>query len=167
MTDTVNDVFRSGAIGAIIPPAPASPTAQTDNSGGPLNIRHIKRGHAFAHVTGRTDVTITSTSWVDVAPELIVRVATSDRPLLAEAACMALASSGTLYISLMLDGVEVSSASSGLCRAGASAVHLCPRWVASPGQGTHTISLAAKVSSGGSGTIYCANDVAVLAAREV
>ena len=72
MTDTVSDAFRSGSFGAIIPPAPASATAQSDNTGGPLNIRQIKRGHAFGVCTAAGDKTITSTSWVDVAQELIV-----------------------------------------------------------------------------------------------
>jgi hypothetical protein len=168
VTDTVNDVFRSGAIGAIIPPAPASPTAPSDNTGGPLNIRHIKRGHAFSYCTAAGDKTITGTSWAEVDPALSVRVATSDRPLLVEAGCLVASSAGTLFLSFLVDGVEVTGQAHGLTRNTSSTVNRhAIQWVATPGQGTHTIALAAKVSTSGSGTIYCADDVAVLAAREV
>lgn len=168
MTDTVSDAFRSGSFGAIIPPAPASATAQSDNTGGPLNIRQIKRGHAFGVCTAAGDKTITSTSWVDVAQELIVPLSTSERPIVIEAAFLAAASSGTLFVSLFIDSVEVTGAAHGLSRTTSSTPNRQALiWSAAPGPGRHTVSLCAKVSTSGSGTIYCADDVAVLAAREV
>ena len=168
MTDTVADIYRSGALVAALPPAPASSTAQSSNSGGPLNIRQIKRGHTFAVCTGANDKTITGTAWADVDPLLVATLSTSERPIIIEAAFLAAASSGTLYLSLRIDGVEVSGADNGLSRTGSSTVlrHGLV-WSAAPGAGNHTVSLCAKVSTSGSGTIYCADDVAVLAAREV
>lgn len=162
------DIFRSGALSTLIPPSPAQADAQSTNQGGPLNIRHIRRGHEFASVTGRSaNITVTGTSFAQVDQALAFTVESSDRPLLIDARLMALASTGTLFVTLLIDGLPVTPASSGLARAGSTAAHLCPTWVARPGTGAHRIALAAKVSAAGSGTIYCTNDVAVLTAREV
>jgi hypothetical protein len=162
------DIFRSGALATLIPPAPAERDAQTSNKGGPLNIRHIRRGHAFASLTGRaSNISVTSTSWAEPSTVLAFTLNTSERPLMIESRVRAGASSGTIYLTLLIDGIPVTPAKNGLCSAGSTALHLCPLWVASPGQGTHRISLAAKVSTSGSGTIHCVDDVAVLTAREV
>lgn len=164
MSDTVNDVFRSGAIGAVIPPAPASAFAQSDNTGGPLNIRHIKRGHTVATLTADGDQSISDSKWTDI---LQTQIATSDRPVVVEASCMAYASAGTVYVSFALNGNEVTDVDNGIARAGSTVLHLSPMWVINPGPGVHTVALCARVSTSGSGTIYCADDVIVLAAREV
>jgi hypothetical protein len=173
VTDTINDVFRSGALSAVIPPAPASPTAQTDNSGGPLNIRHIKRGHGFAVLTGRdANIQYSSTSWGDVAPELVLNISTSERPLFISATfSYEGGSSGETAFSFSVDNQEVTSRQYGLAAPFIASGVVLPytlQWVATPGPGTHRIALVAKLSSGaGLGTIYCVNDVAVLTAREV
>lgn len=164
MSDTVNDVFRSGAIGAVIPPAPASAYAQSENTGGPLNIRHIKRGHTVATRTADGDQSVSNSKWTDI---LSAPIATSDRPVLIEASCMGYASPGTVYVSFMLNGNEVTNVDNGIARAGSTVAHLAPVWVLSPGPGVHTVALCARVSTSGSGTIYCADDVIVLAAREI
>lgn len=164
MSDTVNDVFRSGAIGAVIPPAPASAYAQSENTGGPLNIRHIKRGHTVATRTADGDQTVDDSKWTAV---ISAPIATSDRPVLIEASCVAYASTGTVYVSFMLNGDEVTDVDNGIARAGSTVAHLSPLWVLAPGPGVHTVALCARVSTSGSGTIYCADDVVVLAAREI
>lgn len=167
MTDP-GDIFRSGALATLIPPAPASDLAQSSNQGGPLNIRHIRRGHAFVWLTARTsNRTITSTTWSDVDPALRFAIHCSGRPLLIEARVRANTSSGTIYLSIALDDAEVSRVPSGLDQVGATARMSPTLWVAEPTPGLHSVSLVAKVSASGSGTIYCVNDVAVLTAREV
>lgn len=171
MTDTVNDVFRSGALSAVIPPAPASATAQSDNTGGPLNIRHIKRGHAFASLTGVTgDLTFSESSWADLHPQLVVSIATSERPILMQANFMyARGSTTDIAFSFSINNQEVTGATNGLSYpyVVGSVVPLSIMWVAEPGPGTHRIAVVGQVIVGTSGTIYCANDVAVLAVREI
>lgn len=172
MTDTVNDVFRSGALSAVIPPAPASPTAQSDNTGGPLNIRHIKRGHAFASLTDVTgDITFSEQSWADVHPQLVVTIATSERPLLIQANFMYARDGGgsDLAFSFSVDNQEVTGATNGLSYPYivGGVVPISITWVAEPGPGTHRVALVSQVIVGTSGTIYCDNDVAVLAVREI
>lgn len=161
------DIFRSGALATLIPPAPAEALAQTSNKGGPLNIRHIRRGLATGVLTGRSaDKTITSETFDDVDYETTLTVSTSERPLLIEARLMAVAVTGTLYVTFSVNGSPVGG-SNGLCRVSTDDQMLSPMWILTPGQGTHRISLVAKVSPTDSGTIYCVGDVVVLTAREV
>lgn len=160
------DIFRSGSLSTLIPPAPAGPDAQTSNQGGPLNIRHIRRGYGVGVLTGRTaNKSITSETWQDVDYETAFSVATSDRPLLIEAR-LTCVSTGTMYVSLAVNG-NVVGGRNGLCRVGTTDEFLAPLWIATPDTGRHRISLVAKVAPTQSGTIYCVDDVAVLTAREV
>ena len=162
------DSARSGAFGASIPPSPARADAQSSNQGGPLNIRHIRRGHDFTALTGRSsNISVATTTWQEVSPSLALTVDTSERPLLAEARVTASVSTGALYLTILLDGRPVTSASNGLAYAGSTQATVAPMWVTIPGTGSHRISLAARVTTNTSGTIYCVNDVAVLTAIEV
>lgn len=160
------DIFRSGALATLIPPAPAEPDAQTSNQGGPLNIRHIRRGFAVTALTGRTDdKNITSDTWADVDYETTLTISTSERPLLIEAR-LTCVSTDVMYVSFLVNG-DVVGGRNGLCRVGTDDALLCPMWLMTPGTGTHRVSLVAKVAPSESGTIYCVDDVAVLTAREV
>lgn len=160
------DIFRSGALSTLIPPAPASADAQTSNQGGPLNIRHIRRGYNVGVLTERTaNKAITSDLWADVDHNLAFTVATSERPLLIEARLTGVATNA-MYVSFSING-DVVGSKNGLCRLGTSDTMLCPMWLTAPGAGRQRISLVAKVPVGQSGTIYCVDDVAVIAAREV
>lgn len=173
-------IFRSGELGSIIPPAPASPDAQSVNTGGPLNIRHIRRGVAWA-LLGK-DAVVTSTSWI---PVWSVTVSTSGRPVLMEASFIASMETGRLSYSFSVDGVEVTGKTYGLGSTDFLYVYndpatgylyppynMHPVWMAEPGAGTHTISLVAKASPQGGysgwGTLFGGtNDAAILIAREV
>lgn len=160
------DIFRSGALSTLIPPAPASADAQTSNQGGPLNIRHIRRGYGVSVLTGRTaNKAITADVWTDVDYELAFTISTSERPLLIEARLTG-ASTNAMYVSFSIDG-DVVGAKNGLCRLATAEEMLCPMWLSVPGAGRHRVSLVARVPSSESGTIYCVDDVAVIAAREV
>lgn len=162
------DTTRSGAFGVTIPPSPASAEAQGINQGGPLNIRHIRRGYEFVSVTGRaSNISVSTTTWREVDQALAFTIATSERPLIIEARATCNVSSGSLYLNLMVDGVPVTSATSGLAVVGSTATSMAPMWSLTPGTGSHRVSLAARVTTSTSGTIYCVNDVAVLTAREV
>ena len=184
MSETVSDVFRSGAFGAVIPPNAASPYAQTENSGGPLNIRHIKRGHALVTLTNvngqlvqsepATSNPQTTNPWRRVSEDLSLTLAVSERPIVIHCNLTyqggdLVGGTGNLAFSFAIDDFEVTNRTYGLASpdAGTNILPISFTWIATPGVGTHTISLVTKVVSGTAGTIYCDGDVVVLTAREI
>lgn len=181
-------IFRSGELGSVIPPAPASADAQSTNTGGPLNIRHIRRGHAVNTkpvtlndaTNGSYTLNYLATSWQTIPGGLTV--SSSGRPLIIDAGIMVgIEESSALDMSFMVDGVEVTGRTYGLARkfpdwndAGTYGYgHLRFFWVVeNPTPGTHTVNLAAKLyspySSAGVGYLYAGtSDMAILAAREI
>lgn len=185
MSETVNDVFRSGSFGAVIPPNSASPYAQTENSGGPLNIRHIKRGHALVTMTGVTGQLVlsepatanpqTTNPWRRVSEDLSLSIALSERPVVIQCNLTYRggdvngSATGNLAFSFSIDDFEVTNRTYGLASpdAGTNILPISFTWISTPGPGTHTIALCSKVVSGEAGTIYCDGDVVVLTAREI
>lgn len=185
MSETVNDVFRSGSFGAVIPPNSASPHAQTENTGGPLNIRHIKRGHALitlTNVSGQIVISEAATSnpqttnqWRHVSEDLKLSLSVSERPIVVQCNLTYRggdangSATGNLAFSFAIDDFEVTNRTYGLASpdAGTNILPISFTWIATPGVGTHTISLVSKVVSGTAGTIYCDGDVVVLTAREI
>lgn len=185
MSETVNDVFRSGSFGAVIPPNSASPYAQTENTGGPLNIRHIKRGHALVTLTNVSGQLVQSepetvdpwtvNPWRRVSEDLSLTMAVSERPVVIQCNLTYRggdangSATGNLAFSFSIDDFEVTNRTYGLASpdAGTNIIPISFTWIATPGPGTHTIALCSKVVSGTAGTIYCDGDVVVLTAREI
>ena len=185
MSETVNDVFRSGSFGAVIPPNSASPFAQSENTGGPLNIRHIKRGHAITTLTNFGGQIVVSeppaenpsivNNWRVVSEDLKVTLSVSERPVVIQCNLtyrggdIGGPATGNLAFSFAVDDFEVTNRRYGLASpdAGTNILPISFTWIQALGAGTHTISLVAKVVDGTAGTIYCDGDVVVLTAREI
>jgi hypothetical protein len=141
---------RSGQFVGAIPRSPASPTAQSDRGGGTLGIENIRRGHLALVTKTASNISLTSTSFTRLSPELEGSLVVSGRPCVATITGVITAPSG-FTVSLYMDGTEVTGKSGILELTGTGSGVTAPFvaiWPFTPSSGQHLFTVVAKVPGG-------------------
>jgi hypothetical protein len=149
LTQEFDDYVRSGRMVQALPLSSASTSAQGDRGGGTVGIENIRRAHAPLVTKTTSDISVTITSaWQKLSSELDVQSAFSGRPCIAACTVVAYAPLNPLYLSLIVDGAEVTGRSGIIQATVPYFVPLSFVWPFTPAAGTHTVALVAKVGGG-------------------